>query len=320
MASLKNLLGSKSLPLEEENLERGRIYAYENAVMYSKMCNGFCFVAPSNGLVIMETWGSGGSGAEMCCCGGGVPGNSGAYLRKDFNINGGQRICGCIGKSCNNADSLCFRGCSEPTMTCYFTTTGSGCTCAEGGRGGLNMCSTGSSLYCCFRAQGLCVTGYGPNCGIVCNWCANGGGWIGCAYGGDVNCKSKVGCVSFFGCYPQCVCMFRYHLPAPPGMFSKEGGTFTSGAEDDNRFSRWSGGGLLESISSLNGMSRNPDIGNFYVSCYRSNRSCGCYNMHGCGFFYPYGVGGRSGHPCSGVRDHGTRGGDGLVRIKFIEG
>jgi hypothetical protein len=28
-------------------------------------------------------WGAAGSGAEMCCCGGGIPGNPGGYARKN---------------------------------------------------------------------------------------------------------------------------------------------------------------------------------------------------------------------------------------------
>ena len=49
MASLKSLLGSRNFTQTEINLERGRIYSYTNGTMYTKMCNGFCFVAPSSG-------------------------------------------------------------------------------------------------------------------------------------------------------------------------------------------------------------------------------------------------------------------------------
>lgn len=317
MASLKSLLGSKNFTQDEENLEQGRIYAYMNATMYSKMCNGFCFVAPGNGKVELEMWGSGGSGAEMCCCGGGIPGNAGAYGKKSFEMNSGQRICGCLGKACNNADSLCFRGCSEPTMACYFTTTTNGCMCQQGGRGGFNMCSTSPSLYCCFLAQGHCATNYGPNCGIVCNYCS--GVYIACSYGGDLNCCGRFGCTSFFGCYPACTCMFKHHLPMPAGMMSCKGGIITYAGEHDNPVTVWSGSGVHAMIMALNVASRNPGIGLWGTGCWMSNRSCGCYNMHGCSHFLPYGMGGRSGVPCPGVRDHGSRGGDGLVRIKFIE-
>lgn len=318
-SSLKGLLGSKNLTTEEVNLEKGRIYSYHNAAMYAKYCECVKFCAPANGTVILEIWGAGGSGAEMCCCGGGIPGNSGAYAKKTFQIAQGCMICGCIGKSCNNADDLCFRGCSEPTQVCYRTST-PGCLCAQGGKGGINMCTTGSSLYCCFRAQNICATAYGgANCGIVCNWCANGGGWYAVAYGGDVNCNSIIGCTSFLACRAQCICQFKYHIPLPAGMFSVEGGHATYGSDHDNAYSQWSGMGVHAGIAAINAVSRNPSRSIWGTDCWRSSNSCGCYNMQGCGQRYPYGAGGHSGVPCPGVRDHGQRGGDGLVRIKFIE-
>ena len=86
MASLKSLLGSRNFTSTEQNLEKGTITSYMNGTMYSKMCNGFCFRAPGTGTVTIDSWGAGGSGAKMCCCGGGLPGNSGAYTRKQISI------------------------------------------------------------------------------------------------------------------------------------------------------------------------------------------------------------------------------------------
>ena len=130
MASLTTLLQTKYdfVVGNETNLEKGRIYAYTNGTMYSKMCNGFCFRAPGNGTATIDSWGAGGSGARMCCCGGGLPGNAAAYTRKVISMSDGQRVCGCLGKSCGNASSLCFRGCGEPTMYCWFSTSSNSCS------------------------------------------------------------------------------------------------------------------------------------------------------------------------------------------------
>jgi len=45
---------------------------------------------------------------------------------------------------------------------------------------------------------------------------------------------------------------------------------------------------------------------------------CGCYEMNGCLPTVPYGYPGGPGQFVGDVRDGGTRGGHGAVRIKFI--
>mgnify|MGYP006131159671 CR=1 FL=1 len=318
MASLKSLLGSRNFTSTEQNLEKGTITSYMNGTMYSKMCNGFCFIAPGAGTVTIDSWGAGGSGARMCCCGGGLPGNSGAYTRKQINMSSGQRVCGCLGKSCGNASSLCFRGCSEPTMWCWFSSATSGCVCTQGGRGGTTWCSTGSSLYCCFRANGFCTTNRGPNCGLVCNCC--NGSFHANSYGGDINCCSRLSCASYLGCYPACTCMHYYHVATPAGVLGKDGANITYAIENDNPYSRWSGQGIHQFSNALNAASKSPSRGVYHGSCWMGNRSCQCYEQLGCGHFVPYGTGGPAAIPCPGVRDHGWRGGDGAVRIKYVEG
>ena len=79
MASLKGLLTTRN-PAEmiEENLETGYIYSYTSGTNYSKFCNGICWTARVDGTATIEVWGAGGSGARMCCCGDGLPGNAGA--------------------------------------------------------------------------------------------------------------------------------------------------------------------------------------------------------------------------------------------------
>jgi hypothetical protein len=114
MARLSQLLGNRELAFED-NLEKGRIWAYTDGNMYSGFCNGFCWRAPAVGKAIIEVWGAAGSGAQMCCCGAGLPGNAPAYVKKCICVCPGNYVCGYIGRSCNNSSSLCFRGCSEAT-------------------------------------------------------------------------------------------------------------------------------------------------------------------------------------------------------------
>ena len=316
MASLKTLLGSKNFTQAEGNLEKGKIWAFDNGQMYTCLCNGYCWIAPGSGTVLAELWGAGGSGSKMCCCGGGLPGNAGSYANKAFNVTSGNYTCGCLGKSCGNADGMCNRGCSSNSAMCWFSSSTNGCMCSQGGRSGTSFCSTTPSLYCCLRANGYCATNMGPNCGLVCMY---DGGHIACAYGGDVNCCGRISCASFLGCYVNCVCMFYYHAALPANMFSKEGGTVTYGTEDNNPYSRWSGSGIHQYVNSLNAMSRNPDKGVYHGSCWMGNRSCGCYQMQGCTQYVPYGAGGPAALPCPGVRDSGHRGGNGAARIKYVE-
>ena len=84
MASLKSLLATKSdafaTPEQEQNLEKGRIYTYNPGTNYSRLWCCFCFHPEESGIAVVDIWGAGGSGAEMCCCGFGLAGNSGAYL------------------------------------------------------------------------------------------------------------------------------------------------------------------------------------------------------------------------------------------------
>ena len=318
MASLKSLLGSKQdafVSVTEENLEKGRIYVYTPGTNYSRLWCGFCFHPDTSGTAVVEVWGAGGSGAEMCCCGFGTPVNAGAYVRKTVSMAPGDFICGYIGQSCGNATALCFRGCSEATQVRFCLGGSETCVCAEGGKGGLTYCSTSPSYYCCYRANGFCVTRTdNDNCGIVCNHC--NGSWIACAYGGDVNCPGKISCVSAFGCYPSCVCMFIDHVPTPAGMFSKEGAMMSYTRENDNDFAQWSGSGHHQHLGVL-GSGRFPRGGIPFATCWGASKACGCYENDGCVPVMPIGTGGRGPNPCPGVRDHAIRGGHGGVRIRF---
>ena len=118
MATLTQLLGNREQAWED-NLEKGRIYVYTEGNMYTGFCNGFCWKPPGCGIAVIEAWGAAGSGAEMCCCGTGLPGNAPSYLKKCICVCPANFIRGSIGRSCNNSDDLCFRGCSQASCICW---------------------------------------------------------------------------------------------------------------------------------------------------------------------------------------------------------
>ena len=323
MASLKGLLTNRN-PAEmiEENLETGYIYVWSPGTNYTNFCNGVCWKAPAAGTAHIEIWGAGGSGARMCCCGDGLPGNAGGYAYKKITVEADDTLTGCTGMPCY-AHSLCHSGCSDPTGICWVTqNNGNGCMCARGGYGGKSMCTTGSSLYCCYRAQGFCtVRCNNDNCGLVCNVCTDGNteSWQACAYGGDINCCGQFGCVSFFGCCPHCKCRFQQHVPIPAGQFAVNGALITFQKESDGTpMSNWSCNQIFQYYAALNAASKSPRQGTPDSHCWRSDRACGCYEMQGCNNYLPVGGGGIGPNPCPDVRDHGIRGGFGGVRIRFV--
>jgi hypothetical protein len=75
MANLKTLVERKldQIELDERNLEQGKIWAYSSAAEYTNFVGGFCWIACEAGRILLETWGAGGSGARMCCCGQSIP-------------------------------------------------------------------------------------------------------------------------------------------------------------------------------------------------------------------------------------------------------
>ena len=107
MASLTTLLKDKYSFFvgNEQNLERGEIYSYYPGNHYTNFRCHVCWVPPRAGCARIEIWGAGGSGAEMCCCGGGTPGNPGAYSMKCIRIEqadidaGTSFVCGVVGFS-----------------------------------------------------------------------------------------------------------------------------------------------------------------------------------------------------------------------------
>lgn len=328
MANLRTLVEAKldQIEWDESNLEKGRVYSYAVGTEYTDFQDNVCWTAPGTGRVIIDIWGAGGSGAKMCCCGHGIPGNPGAWARKCICVVAGCIICGRPGRSCNNSNDLCFRGCSESTCLCwngknqYTGATVSGCMCAQGGRGGTTFCNPSGTIFCCFRAGNFCNTEYGGGgCGIICNYGAGTGSCCAEAWGGDINKRGGFSCATFFTCYSNCPCSTHYHVAIPPGLFACDGGVVEHGVEADNGFSQWSGMGFHQFQHTLNGMSRSPARGTPMTHCWATTRACGCYDVQGCQPFFPTGTGGLPAQPCGDVRDHAWRGGMGLIRITYIQ-
>lgn len=316
--SLKTVLRDRHPAQVEECLEQGEVWMYTGGTSSANLWCGFCWIAQGTGTAVIEMWGAGGPSGRMCCCGWGLAGNSGAYSKKTISVVAGCYVCGCLGNPpCSS--SLCFHGCGDPTMLCWFGSGTSGCMCAEGGRGGTSFCSTGTSMWCCYLGNGFCGTrkNLSDYCGLICNHCA--GGWIANAYGGDVNKQGLISCTETRQCAGNCNCFNMVHVPVAPGLFTCDGSYVIYMADSDGSDGpgHWSGNSYPSYISALSSLSRAPKRGSHKYSCWRSDKTCGCYEMIGCSPMVPIGSGSPPPQPCADVRDQGFRGGWGAVRIKF---
>ncbi len=331
MATLSTIITNRnpSFQAEERNLETGYLYYFTPLSEHSQ-CHNFVWNSYGAGCARVEIWGAGGSGGKMCCCGQGVPGNPGAYVVKCFLVDGASKVCGCVGSSCGNADSMCYRGRSTATCVCYFGAASDnsicGCLCAQGGEGGTTYCSPSSSHFCCFVADSsFCTTAmtnpagsaWGSGCGLVCNTRTDGtvAGTQANAYGGDINCPGGISCTSFFSCDSADQCRVQWHIRTPAGVHSKQGGMVTFSGDHDSPIGQGGTAGYHQHhYYALQGMKRDPSQGMHIMACYFS-RMCGCYENNGCQSTAPHGHGGAPSMTCNSVRDQGQRGGHGGVRI-----
>lgn len=322
MAKLSDLLSSREIMANSDNLEKGRIYTVTPAHFYACLRSDYlwCWQSPGCGTATIEIWGAAGGGARMCCCGFGLPGNAPGYAKKTIAVFPCTVIEGCPGMACQ-AHSLCHSGCGLPTYVtfsmgrdlCGFE---NGCMCASGGRGGTAICSTGTSAYCCYTYCTFCTTLFENGCGIVCNVCP--GMHCGQGYGGDVNCCGIYSMVVFCRCQPLCSCQQIQYVPHAANVFSEDGGYLVFvGGENDNQFSMWSGAGLHQAAYVVNNHGKSPTGGIPWTVCYNGAQACGCYETLGCMQVMPYGVAGVGPFPCPDVRDHGKRGGHGAIRITY---
>jgi hypothetical protein len=330
MATLSSIILAKNPTFQqsETNLENGKIF-YQSPNQETAHCHIIAWKSPGAGTVRVEIWGAGGSGGKMCCCGGGVGGNPGAYVSKTFLVDANSKVCGCIGASCGNADTMCYRGRSTGTCICWFgaasDSTLCGCLCAEGGEGGTTWCSASSSNFCCAVADAaFCTTAmtnpagaaWGTGCGRVCNTRNTTAALtIANAYGGDLNCPGGISCTDWYACDSADNCRVQWHMRTPAGVHSTCGATVTFSGDHDSAMSK---GGTAQYQAThkyaLEAASRAPEKGIDLMLCYHS-RLCGCYENNGCQPTLPHGHGGAPASTCNSVRDQGQRGGMGAVRI-----
>lgn len=398
MALLTQLLGNRELAWEDQ-LEKGRVWLYGDGNQFTPMCNGFCWKPPGYGKVIIELWGPGGSSGKGCCCGGGLPGNPGAYVRKCICVCPSNYICssqGSVGRACGGANAdftrgddqesvqVCWTGCAPNALfqgglntrvsynswkgnnpwgvgngetlgnipsvdtngrnwsprgsnavatVCCAAGASCGCLCAQSGQAGTFYCSNASrTTFWCFWANRYCGQTIGggdspgdfPNyvCGIICNAGSECGNWqmrgIRCGFGGDMNCCGTFSCLRMLDCVRNNNnCRWMYHHNTPAMQYTTEGGVVTYVTDHDTPASPYSGGAAFSMNNAYTSLSRQPSHG-VHKSCWNGGRSCGCYESFGCVTWSPAGNGGYPSQSCGDVRDHGGRGGNGTVRIRYV--
>lgn len=318
MARLDDLLADRERTIQRgfENRRKGRVYFYQHQNLNgaSNSC-AFCWIAPGNGVAVVELWGASGSGQAGCCCSGptGLPGNPGAYSRKTVTVSSGSNICGLLG--CNALGS-CFCLCcfqSQCSVACFCNTSENTTMFTAGGLSGYSTCMTGNNAFCCivFRSA-RCNTPAGTGCGIICN--VNSTLTAACACGGDVNISGGVSCMEFLGCCNSSICAnILITLAIAPGIYSSSGNTcvqFRYGLLGQNTYA-FSGHRIMDHVmAGLRG--RAPQ----QFNCATSSNDCACYDITGC---QEAGVGipGTSGWVCANTRAAGRRGGMGGVKITF---
>ena len=326
MANLKELVQTrlnKSFPLVEENLEDGEIYVFCSARSFGCFTNCFAWYSPGAGTATIEIWGAGGSTGCQCCCNFSVGGQSGAYAKKTVTMTANGYVCGQTGHPCMPNAGFCYAGCSEATCVsvCLGTASTCSCMCAQGGNGGLTACRTSTSAMCCL--QNCCFAAYqgaglSVGCGIVC----------GCrntyhnaqAYGGDVNCPGTYACNGHWTCDTSSNTDYIQASNAiPHGQYVSLGYQATAmhaGNNGNIPGQAQSGQWRYPNMSVKGSIARN--VTSWYpstASCWNSSKVCACYEAVGCVPFVPPGQGATQAMGCPDVRDVGSRGGLGYVRI-----
>lgn len=346
MASLSNILGKRTGPfVTESNIEQGELYVFNGHLSKGELRtphnNCTCFNSPGTGMMQIEMWGAGGSGGKMCCCGTGLPGNPGTYLKRTICVDSDTWFHMRVGKACAN-DTLCFQGCSQ--ASCLLICSPNGllsetsnsignancqCLCAEGGHGGHSFCMEGEcTILECFVNRGFCWgrahKNHGINCGIVCNMSPYH--VVQRAYGGDINCNSgdpdqpgSWSCSTFLSYNPNNKCCKYDNVSIPPGIFSTQWDIVTYLRECYSNQYNGVGDGAPQLIQGLSALGMNTQAGGFInADCWENSRGCGCYEYNACLPNLPAGVPGPGASPAGDVRDHTWRGGSGLIRMRFI--
>jgi hypothetical protein len=333
MASLSTLVKKyNNYTLNEDNLERG----YVNLItMGSETANFrenlhwrfFC-----SNTKLIEVWGGAGSVGKNCCCSIAMPANPPAYAKKTLCVDPNTWMCVCLGKSCGNVDTMCFRGCSEPTKVYICSERGnfSGagqaaycvCICAEGGMGGPHHCQSPSQAWSAqYVTEGYCFTDNGGSggCGMMCNY---GGTHLHLpeAYGGDFNCPGGISCMCANCCNagPDGLAGFTGFVKTAAGIYGPEPRiicyqhqchTIFPGHYDG--YNSWTTNLMKNRTHPVSGM-------HFQYPC-GSAQWCGCHETVGCRNDVSHGIPGWGSVSCGGVRAYGGRGGHGAVRITILK-
>lgn len=326
MSSLSNLLKTKQTLSDgstiidnfdsnyltvDTNLLEGSVYSFNSFGSQES----FCWQAPSAGKAIIEVWGASGSTPAIRCCGIGVPGNPGAYVKKTVELNSGSWISGDVGCSIGNSNVCCIVDSYASCVT--ICNSGAECVClyAGGGKGGRAVCDPQSgSTYCCFLSNcGLSGTNCGTGCGIVCNYCSSSS--IARACGGDINCDGGISCLHLGNCKSGCVTSHCNFVSLSHGLVSNKPTVVKSQFHYDICRTGAAHYGLISATSATGQWpttNRTPDF------CWASDNLCTCYVSTSCTQYLPTGVPGAGPVTCGGIYDYGFRGGPGLVKIRFI--
>ena len=327
MATLDTLINeriAKSFPMAEENLESGEIYVFCSAREFGCFTNCYAWYAPGPGVAQIEIWGSGGSTACQCCCNFSIGGQSGAYAKKTVTMAAGGYVCGNTGHPCMPNAGFCYSNCSEATCAsiCLGTASTCSCMCAQGGNGGYAGCHTGSSTLCCLQqccfGTVMSPSGAGAGCGYACG-CRNTY-HVATAYGGDVNCPGTYGCTAYWTCNTSSTTNHMQHSNAIPyGQYSKCLATGMVSADSGfTMTNNQSGQGPNNLMAGKGAISRtSTGAFNSTASCWNSQSYCSCYETSACIPFIPPGQGSSMMQGCPDVRNVGSRGGLGYVRILF---
>jgi len=270
--------------------------------------------APSNGRVIVEVWGAAGSSSRVCCCGASMPGNAGAYSRRETPVSTNTCICFCVGMPCTSPSNQIE--CSEATMLCVSNNSAGDtfCMCAQGGAGGYGMCISGSSIACCFVSGQTLCNSLSSGCGWVCNTCS--GRHNATAYGGTTNIQGGYSKQYFGHCNPCCVNCHYSLVKTSAGVFGTEPSEIRHSIDWCRQCC--GGGDVMPMINAVTSASKQPQQGGHLQGSWFSTIYCGCYQSHMCQTMYGTGIPA----PGAGMRDNGraqgSKGGMGAVKINFI--
>jgi hypothetical protein len=102
----------------------------------------------------------------------------------------------------------------------------------------------------------------------------------------------------------------------PPRRYAQDGAWFDLNVNGDPDHYSYDGDFAMNLRMAENGASTQSSSSGMIQRCW-NNHKCGCYEESGCYVHSGIGVGGTSGFQCSSVRNHGTNGGIGAVRIAF---